>query len=275
MISPRFALGLALWVAASCLLAAWAAAQDELASQRPVQRPGPPGDLLCSGTEPSDPRCPRPTVMPHVAVGNYTVRNGSTICLWLEAGLQVQVQYTSKAKQPLWGVFAVQPNHTNASGACSSETSTLQLQFPEGFLLFIFKKMKTQISFLQNETKRTAYLSRVQANLTYQFPQATETSFRVDSSSLQEFEVSLGHSYQCRNRTLSLAGDFRLQVLNEHVQAFELHDGKFGEAEVCQEQRRSALVPIIVFVIIAVLVIIVLVAYAVGRRRSHVGYETL
>ncbi|XP_015275826.1 PREDICTED: lysosome-associated membrane glycoprotein 1-like [Gekko japonicus] len=142
----------------------------------------------------------------------------------------------------------------------------LRLHFPEGFLLFVFKK---------NETKGMAYLSRVQANLTYQFLQATETSFGADSSSLQEFEASLGHSYQCRNRTLTLAGDFRLHVLNEHVQAFELHDGKFGEAEVCQEQRRSILVPIIVFVIIAVLVIVVLVAYVVGRRRSHVGYETI
>ncbi|XP_015275802.1 PREDICTED: macrosialin [Gekko japonicus] len=60
MIPPKFAApGLALWVAASCLLAAWASAQGEPASQWLVQRPGPPGDLLCSGAEPSDPRCPR------------------------------------------------------------------------------------------------------------------------------------------------------------------------------------------------------------------------
>ncbi|XP_060111907.1 macrosialin [Heteronotia binoei] len=410
MFPPRVAVWLALWGASSCLLAVWASSQDEAASQGLLQRPGPPGDSLCSGIEPADPSCPRrkkaatllpsftktttpsttrhpktthhptthaanhttlpanhtthhptnrttpfhttsrpanhtthhptnrttpfhttsrpanhtthhptnrttpfhttsrpanhtthhptnhttsvlttrpvnhttphpptphpsivttapwPTDSPLVAVGDYVVRNGSAACMRLVAGLQLQVQYTSKAKQLLWGMFAVQPNHTNTSGGCSSQEATLRLRFPEGSLVFVFKK---------NETRGTSYLSRVQANLTYQFMQATEMSFGADASSLQEFEASLGHSYQCRNRTLTLAGDFRLHVLNEQVQAFELQGGKFGEAEVCKEQRRSLLVPIVVIVIIVLLIVIVLVAYAVGRRRSHVGYETL
>ncbi|XP_048372388.1 macrosialin [Sphaerodactylus townsendi] len=209
---------------------------------------------------------PLPTDTPLVAVGNYMVKNGSTPCLRLEAGLQFRVTYTSKTKHQLWGTFALQPNHTNASGSCSGEAATIKLRFPEGFLIFIFKK---------NETEKTSYLTRVQANLTYQFLQATETSFGADSSSLREFETSLGHSYQCQNRTLTLADGFQLQVLKERVQAFELQGGEFGEAEVCTEQRRSPVVVIIVVVVLVLLIVIVLVAYAVGRRRSQVGYQTL
>ncbi|XP_077171655.1 macrosialin isoform X2 [Paroedura picta] len=156
------------------------------------------------------PTAPWPTDTPLVPVGNYMVQNGSSTCLRLLAGLQIQVRYTNKAQQLHWGTFAVQPSNTNTSGACSSTAASLELRFPEGFLIFLFRK---------NETKGTSYLSRVQAKLTFQFPQA--------------------------------------------------------RAEVCGAQHYSILVPILVFVVIAALVLIVLVAYAVGRRRSRVGYETL
>ncbi|XP_054851153.1 macrosialin isoform X2 [Eublepharis macularius] len=283
---PRLAVWL--WLGGGCLLAVWAGARDEAASQLLTQRrPGLPAALLCSGTEASGPSCPHkrksatlvpsftktttppttvhmkttshptthasnhttrsptnhttvpanhttphptnhttpfhtaapinhttmnyttsphptnhttppanhtttpwPTDTPFVAVGNYTVKNGSTACLRLEAGLQVQVQYTSKAKQKLWGAFAVQPIRTNASGDCSSEVATLKLQFPEGFLIFIFKK---------NQTTRTSYLNRVQANLTYQFRQATGCSHCDDGPRPQPVHAALSPAFMFHN----------------------------------------------------------------------------
>ncbi|XP_062994715.1 macrosialin [Elgaria multicarinata webbii] len=209
---------------------------------------------------------PPPTQTPGVPVGDYVVKNGSAVCLRAQAGLQLQVRYTSRAKQQLWGVFAVPPNSTITSGTCSTKTASLNLRFPGGFLFFTFQK---------NETQNTFYLSRVQANLTDQFLQATETSFAADNASLHEFEAHLGHSYQCKNRSLVLAEGFHLNALNERIQAFGLQGGAFGDAEVCPEQRRSNVLPIVVGVVLVVLIIIVVVAFAVGRWRSHQGYQTL
>ncbi|KAJ6654873.1 hypothetical protein lerEdw1_006344 [Lerista edwardsae] len=185
----------------------------------------------------------------------------------MEAGLQIQVRYRGKDKeQQLLGVFAIQPNHTRAFGNCSSQLASLDLRFPEGFLLF---------TFLKNDTAKTFYLSRVQANLTYRFPQAAETTFGADNPSLREFEAHLGHSYQCGNRSVALTPDFRLSALQERVQAFGLKAGQFGAAEFCQEPRRSAVVPIVVGVVLGLLIVTVVVAYAVGRWRTHRGYQTI
>ncbi|CAI5791557.1 macrosialin isoform X1 [Podarcis lilfordi] len=208
----------------------------------------------------------QPTQPPVVRVGDYAVPNGSNPCLRVQAALQLRVRYTDKAKQELWGDFAVNPNRTEFSGNCTNQTAVLHLHFLEGNLLFTFRK---------NYTRNIFYLSRVQAYLTYQFHQAAAKSFRADNSSLREFEARLGHSYQCRNRTLVLAEGFHLNALQEQVQAFELQGGKFGEAEVCPEQRRTLLVPIIIGVLLLVLIIIVVVAFLIGRARGHRGYQTI
>ncbi|XP_060137914.1 macrosialin [Zootoca vivipara] len=208
----------------------------------------------------------QPTQPPVVSVGDYVVPKGSDPCLRVQAALQLRVRYTDKAKQELWGSFAVNPNRTEFSGNCTNQTAVLHLHFLEGDLLFTFRK---------NYTRNTFYLSRVQASLTYQFHQAAGQTFRADNSSLREFEARLGHSYQCRNRTLVLAEGFHLSALQERVQAFDLQDGKFGEAEVCPEQRRTLLVPIIIGVLLLVLILIVVVAFLIGRARTHRGYQTI
>ncbi|XP_053118234.1 macrosialin isoform X1 [Hemicordylus capensis] len=210
---------------------------------------------------------PTPTQPPVIPSGNYVVGNGSATCLRVQSGLQIRVRYTDKTKKQRWGVFTVQPNRTAAAGNCSSHTATLDLRFPEGFLLFMFTK---------NETQTTVYLSRVQANLTYQFPQATETNFGAENASLREFQARLGHSYTCQNRSMALAPDFHLQALDERVQAFQLKAGEFGEAEDCKvPKRRSITVPLVIGLLLGILIIIVIVAYLVGRRRAQGGYQPL
>ncbi|XP_044273067.1 macrosialin [Varanus komodoensis] len=199
-------------------------------------------------------------------VGDYEVREGPAVCLRVQAGLRLQVRYVGAGKRQLWGSFTVPAGHTDHSGSCSNRTSSLTLRFPEGHLVFTFQK---------NETQGTFYLSRTQANLTVQFPQATETFFAADNSSLREFEAHLGHSYQCRNRSLALAEGFYLNVLNERVQAFGLRNGAFGEAEVCPEQRRSKVLPIVVGVVLGLLILVVIVAFVVGRLRNRQGYQPL
>ncbi|XP_067325774.1 macrosialin [Anolis sagrei] len=207
-----------------------------------------------------------PTVMPFVLVGDYRVENASEVCLRAQMGLQLRVRYTKKGKEQAWGEFSLQPNRTHVNGTCLNKTTTLTLSFPEGFVSFFFSK---------NETQNTFYLSRVQAKLTYQFPQAAESSFGADNASLHEFQAHLGHSYQCRNRSLVLKEGFQLNVLRQRIQAFGLPKGEFGEAEVCPEQRRSSALPIVVGVVLGLLILIVVVAFLFGRYRKRPGYQTL
>ena len=46
-------------------------------------------------------------------------------------------------------------------------------------------------------------------------------------------------------------------------------------AEECQLDMDDMLIPIIVGAALAGLVLIVLVAYLIGRKRSHAGYQTI
>ncbi|XP_062813441.1 macrosialin [Anolis carolinensis] len=207
-----------------------------------------------------------PTVVPFVLVGDYHVKgNDSEVCLRAQMGLQLRIRYTKKGQEQAWGEFSLQPNRTNATGTCN-KTSSLRLDFPEGFVSFFFAK---------NDSQNTYYLSRVQARLTYRFPQAAESSFGADNASLHEFQSHLGHSYQCRNRSLVLKEGFQLNILRERIQAFGLPKGEFGEAEVCPEQRRSSALPIVVGVVLGLLILIVVVAFLFGRWRKRPGYQTL
>uniref|UniRef100_A0A8C8RIJ2 Uncharacterized protein n=1 Tax=Pelusios castaneus TaxID=367368 RepID=A0A8C8RIJ2_9SAUR len=208
------------------------------------------------------------TVAPTTAPleGNYQVRNGTDICLWLQAGLQIRVAYTpDDAKAKRWRAFSIQPNQTSASGNCSSNSVALNLAFHQGFLLFTFHK---------NTTRNTFYLGGAQAKLSLHFPGTKEHIFTVRNESLREFEAGLGRSYHCENRSLALGPDFHLDAVQERVQAFTLKGGKFGEADECLNQH-SPLVPIIIGVLLLVLIIIILIAYLLGRHRSRGGYQTI
>ncbi|XP_032642352.1 macrosialin isoform X2 [Chelonoidis abingdonii] len=151
-----------------------------------------------------------PPVPPDVGVGNYSVWNGSEVCLRVQSGLQIWVRYENLSKAQLWGNFSVQPNQTKVSGNCSDESATMELSFAQGFLHFIFVKNKTQ---------NTVYLHEVRAQLSLQFPGVPP--------------------------------------------------------ELCPEDRRSSLVPIIIGVVLLILILIIIIAYLLGRRKARGGYQTL
>lgn len=46
-------------------------------------------------------------------------------------------------------------------------------------------------------------------------------------------------------------------------------------AEECQVDKDQMLIPIIVGATLAGLVLIVLIAYLIGRKKSHAGYQTI
>jgi len=48
-----------------------------------------------------------------------------------------------------------------------------------------------------------------------------------------------------------------------------------SSVEECQLDENNMLIPIIVGAALAGLVLIVLIAYLIGRKRSHAGYQTI
>ncbi|XP_043540913.1 macrosialin-like, partial [Chiloscyllium plagiosum] len=104
-----------------------------------------------------------PSPSPERAVGRYNVTNNKTVCAMAKLGIQFRVQYQTAKKHTAWGVFFIEPNRTVATGTCSTGSVIMNLTFPEGFLIFTFKKDSKQ---------RTFYLSGVHSELTYRFPGA-------------------------------------------------------------------------------------------------------
>lgn len=112
-------------------------------------------------------------------------------------------------------------------------------------------------------------LSAVLADMKEESP----LSFRNDT--LEYMWGTLGHSYMCRDKqTLTVTKDFSVQTFKLQVQPFGFTGG-FGAADECQLDEDDMLIPIIVGAALAGLVLIVLVAYLIGRKRSHAGYQTI
>ncbi|KAJ1080125.1 hypothetical protein NDU88_000346 [Pleurodeles waltl] len=208
-----------------------------------------------------------PTKTPDIPVGDYTVKNGSEVCLRAKLGLKLLIQYNITSGQQEWGSVTVPgPAYTTASGHCINETALLRLTFPDGFIQFTFQK---------NTSKQYVYLRDVLVSINHTFPHSQEMSFHAHNSSLHKLETVIGRSYECKNLTIGVSHSVSLNLVQEQVQAFQLQNGQFGQAEHCLTDQPSMAVPIIVGVILAVLIIIVVVAYLIGRSRSHSGYQSI
>lgn len=105
----------------------------------------------------------------------------------------------------------------------------------------------------------------------------------------------------CREeQTLNVAPDLSINIFQVQVQPFNVTGDQFGagklfgpvecdqinlllalichlslSAEECQLDEDDMLIPIIVGAALAGLVLIVLLAYLIGRKRSHAGYQTI
>ncbi|KAB5523342.1 hypothetical protein PHYPO_G00151460 [Pangasianodon hypophthalmus] len=198
--------------------------------------------------------------------GNYSVENSTgTACLLARMGLQLNVTYFSKSQNKTIVVITnVQPNKTHISGSCESTSATLLLTGELANLSF---------AFTLNSTTNKYHLSTL--NMSASWEDMSEL-FSVSNSSLQYMQGTLGRSYMCSvEEVLPVVSTFSLNTFDLQVQPFGVHNNEFGPADECRMQKDSMLVPIIVGASLAGLVLIVLIAYLVGRKRSHAGYQTI
>ncbi|XP_062258062.1 lysosome-associated membrane glycoprotein 1b [Platichthys flesus] len=218
-----------------------------------------------------------PTVAPTTAAphkdpssperGNYVVSNNGTACLLASMGLQLNISFSSLSQnKTVQEVVNIQPTATNSSGSCKSDIATLMLTTDA-------QKTNLTFSFTLNSTSNKYHLSNV--SLSAAWPDMKDP-VSVRNNSLDYLRGSLGFSYMCREKqTLDVVQTVSINIIQVQVQPFGLTGSQFGAAEECQLDEDDMLIPIIVGAALAGLVVIVLLAYLIGRKRSHAGYQTI
>lgn len=215
----------------------------------------------------------QPTAAPHKdpvrpEKGNYQVKNSNgTTCLLASMGLQLNITFTSASQnKTVQGVLNLQPNLTKSSGSCEQDTASLHLTADA-------EKTNVTFIFTLNATSSRYHLSEVSLSAVWT---DMKEPVSVRNASLDYLRGTLGFSYMCREeQTLNVAQDVSINTFQVQVQPFGLTGDQFGAAEECQLDEDDMLIPIIVGAALAGLVLIVLLAYLIGRKRSHAGYQTI
>ncbi|XP_056610948.1 lysosome-associated membrane glycoprotein 1b [Triplophysa dalaica] len=197
--------------------------------------------------------------------GNYNVTNATgTVCLLARMGLQLNISYLSSSHgKTVQELMNLHPNITKTSGSCEPDNATLILTENNITLTLIFTL---------NSTLNKYHLSGLE--LLAALPNMSKKLF-VSNTSLNYWVGTLGQSYMCRKeQSLNVTQDFSLNTFELQVQPFDVN-GDFGSAVECGLDEDDMLIPIIVGAALAVLVLIVIMAYLIGRNRSHAGYQTI
>ncbi|XP_075933749.1 lysosome-associated membrane glycoprotein 1a isoform X1 [Anarhichas minor] len=210
---------------------------------------------------------PAPTPPGTPERGTYSVNNRSgTVCLLAQMGLQLNVSYFSLSQnKTIRDLVNLTPNLTRSSGSCEASSASLVLT-QEGSTTLNF-------TFTLNSTSNKYHLSGV--TLLANLSDAT-APISASNTSLDYLRSTLGRSYMCNaEQTLFIVPTFSLNTFRLQVQPFEVTTDQFATAEECQIDQDQMLIPIVVGAALAGLVLIVLVAYLIGRKRSHAGYQTI
>lgn len=197
--------------------------------------------------------------------GSYNVTNGSdTVCLLARMGLQLNISFISSSHgKTVQEVLNLHPNLVKSSGSCDPDSATLVLSEDNINLTFSFSLNTTSNKYHLSGLELSAALPDMAKGLVFR------------NTTLNYMVGTLGHSYMCqKEKILSITQDFSLNTFQLQVQPFGVN-GDFGAAEECDLDEDDMLIPIIVGAALAVLVLIVILAYLIGRNRSHAGYQTI
>ncbi|KAK7805731.1 hypothetical protein U0070_010952 [Myodes glareolus] len=212
---------------------------------------------------PPSPSPPLVPTNPTVAKYNVTGKNGT--CLLASMALQLNITYLKKdSNTTVTRMFNISPNDT-FNGTCATSVVALRVGNNSTVL---------QLKFGMNATSSLFFLQEVQLNMT--LPDAKDPSFHASNSSLRALQATIGNSYKCNTEEhIFVSQAFSLNVFSIQIQAFKVESGRFGSVEECVQDGNNMLIPIAVGGALAGLVLIVLIAYLIGRKRSHAGYQTI
>ncbi|XP_060089727.1 lysosome-associated membrane glycoprotein 1 [Heteronotia binoei] len=197
--------------------------------------------------------------------GQYNVTGHNGTCLLASMGLQLNVTYNTKNKTKSDLLMNI-PLNTTYSGTCDNGSVMLYLFLESARLTF---------HFVQNASIEKYFLQGININIALP-SEATEMRYNVTNNSLSELKATVGKSFKCvAEETIWVSDRAAVNVFDVQIQAFKFEGDKFGAAEECLVDENNMLIPIIVGAALAGLVLIVLIAYLIGRKRSHAGYQTI
>lgn len=204
-----------------------------------------------------------PSLKPEV--GQYSVNGSSGMCLLASMALQLNLTYSAQNKTILSKVLNIPP-HAVSNGTCDNNTVTLNVTSGS---------TKISLSFAQNSSTEKYFLHGI--FISADLPsEATKKIISVANNSLSALKATIGKSYKCvAEEIIQVSDEAALNIYNVQVQAFKIAGYKFGAVEECQLDENNMLIPIVVGAALAGLVLIVLIAYLIGRKRSHAGYQTI
>ncbi|KAM9409236.1 lysosome-associated membrane glycoprotein 1a [Pholidichthys leucotaenia] len=209
---------------------------------------------------------PAPTPPRQPEQGNYSLTNNGSVCLLALMGLQLNITYLPQSQdKAVQELLNLDPNVTHSSGSCGANRTTLVLTQESTIMLSFY--------FTLNSTAKMYHLSGItlQANLINM-----TAPFFASNMSLGYLRSTLGHSYMCKaEQTLAVDPTFSINTFDLKVQPFGVTEGQFAAAEECLMDQDQMLIPIIVGAILAGLVLITLIAYLIGKKRSHAGYQSI
>lgn len=211
------------------------------------------------------PTTPQPTAPGTPERGTYSLKdNNGTTCLLAQMGLQLNVSYVSQ-NRTVQELLNLTPNLTSSSGSCGASSATLVLTQEQTTVL--------SFTFTLNSTSNKYHLSGISLQANWSDMTAPVSA---SNNSLDYLRSTLGRSYMCNaEQTLVVIETFSLNTFRLQVQPFGVTTNQFATAEDCQMDQDQMLIPIIVGAALAGLVLIVLIAYLIGRKRSHAGYQTI
>ncbi|NWH77724.1 LAMP1 protein, partial [Piaya cayana] len=210
---------------------------------------------------------PAPTASPpNPAVGKYSVTGPNGTCVLASMGLQLNITYLKKDKKMGLDLLNFIPHNTTSSGTCDNTSAFLNLTFEKTNIIF---------RFALNASSEKFYLQGVNVSTTLP-SEAQVAVFEASNNNMSELRATVGNSYKCSaEENLQVTDEALVNVFNVQVQVFKIDGDKFGAVEECQLDENNMLIPIIVGAALAGLVLIVLIAYLIGRKRSHAGYQTI
>ncbi|MED6285993.1 hypothetical protein CHARACLAT_001149 [Characodon lateralis] len=201
------------------------------------------------------PTTPTPT-LPTPTTGNYSIKTdvNGTVCLLANFGLRIGFQQDKKYRE-----VNMEPP-AEASGTCGVNSSELVLAS---------KDVTVQLTFTNDSTKFRLHAVNVTVT-------TSSGVFVQTSNNLSLWEATVGSSYMCnKEQNFTITSMLSLYTFNLHVQPFGVKNGLYSTAHECSLDDTSILIPIIVGAALAGLILIVVIAYVIGRRKTHAGYQTL
>ncbi|EDO45266.1 predicted protein [Nematostella vectensis] len=262
-----------------------------------------PSSTSVAPTTPPATTTKAPTTPPKPTFGDYSVKDKQGMfCLLAQLSATFNVTYLKKKAgnktEEMSSTVSMPFNKSlvdTSNSKCSEENgiSTLEVVWPvkEKFYKFALtfaaaesKEDSNGVNYTDWNIKRIAFVVNTTNNK--DFENATERIIKVASNGteMSGFHAKYGKYYNCAGkRSYKIEDTVSVQLDHVKIEPFVKSPSKnetfSGDYEDCENENPSKkpdddnIVPIAVGCALAGLVLIVLIAYIIGRRKSHRGYE--